>query len=82
MDLAFAEIFRAVFAEGIDGAAAGVFAEIVGGELGGLPEEGAELWGGLVGWECPGGEGGLTSERAWKAVSLVERVIDMLCGVW
>lgn len=26
------------------------------------------------------GRGGLTSERAWKAVSLVERVIDMLCG--
>ena len=28
------------------------------------------------------GRGGLTSERAWKAVSLVVRVIDMLYGWW
>ena len=36
--------------------------------------------GGGRGYSKAGGGGGLTSERAWKAVSLVERIIDMLCG--
>ena len=65
-----------------------------GAEL--LGWEGGLVWGGGrgkgEGWDVVGiflgfmgrevGGGRLTSERAWKAVSLVERVIDMLYWVW